>query len=361
MGKVKESNFELVKIVAMLMIVCHHLVTQNAYNIDTELVGLNGSRVFLQLIGNHAFIGNNLFFMVSAWFLCTKVEAFQLKTTVCRIWSLEKVMLFYSIGIPLMFMLLPSLNGQTGGGNLLSVRYLFPICTGEWWYPTSYTIFLVLYPFYQQGLQALTKRDIKCLIIAMACLWTVPSIIPVRLSLGANNTTCFFMLYAMIFYIRKFKPEWAVNPKVYKCLTIGGYVLAFLSILVLDVVGLRLRAVSDYACYYIRGNGKLLPVLISVGVFLWATQWKIGYNKVINWVGGLTFAVYLIHMHPLMVNLLFKQIFIVEPYINSPKLAIFTIGATLLIFMACILVEQCRNWLYNGIRWVWSSLRKYTI
>ena len=68
MAKVKQSNFELLKVVAMLMIVCLHLNTQNAFNIDTQLTGLNPSRVFLQLIGNHAFVGNNLFFMVSAWF-----------------------------------------------------------------------------------------------------------------------------------------------------------------------------------------------------------------------------------------------------------------------------------------------------
>ena len=65
MAKVKQSNFELLKVVAMLMIVCHHLITQNAFNIDTQLTGLNPSRVFLQLIGNHAFVGNNLLFMVS--------------------------------------------------------------------------------------------------------------------------------------------------------------------------------------------------------------------------------------------------------------------------------------------------------
>lgn len=44
----------------MLMIVCHHLVTQNAFNIDTDLTGINPRRVFLQLIGNHAFVGNTV-------------------------------------------------------------------------------------------------------------------------------------------------------------------------------------------------------------------------------------------------------------------------------------------------------------
>ena len=111
MAKVKESNFELLKILAMLMIVCHHLVTQNAFNIDTDLTGINPSRVFLQLIGNHAFVGNNLFFMVSAWHLCTKTEHFQLKTIISRIWRLEKVMLFYSIGIMVLFLFLPASIG----------------------------------------------------------------------------------------------------------------------------------------------------------------------------------------------------------------------------------------------------------
>ena len=58
MTKTKQSNFELLKVLAMLMIVSHHLVTLNAFNVDTDLVGLDRSRVFLQLIGNYAFIGN---------------------------------------------------------------------------------------------------------------------------------------------------------------------------------------------------------------------------------------------------------------------------------------------------------------
>ena len=306
MAKVKESNFELLKILAMLMIVCHHLVTQNAFNIDTDLTGINPSRVFLQLIGNHAFVGNNLFFMVSAWHLCTKTEHFQLKTIISRIWRLEKVMLFYSIGIMVLFLFLPA---SIGGGNYLNIGCLLPISTGIWWYPTSYAIFLVFCPFYQQGLQSLQEGELKKLIIVMVCLWTLPTVIPMQLQLGANNTTCFFMLYALIFYVRKFSPRWAANPKVYKWMSLGGYAIAFLSILALDVIGTHIKSVNDYACYYIRGDWRILPVVISVGLFLWSTQWKMGYKKIYNWMGELTFAVYLIHMHPLMIKLLFKKIF----------------------------------------------------
>lgn len=38
--KNKEANFQILKIVAMLMIVSHHLVAKNAFNIDTQVIGI---------------------------------------------------------------------------------------------------------------------------------------------------------------------------------------------------------------------------------------------------------------------------------------------------------------------------------
>lgn len=341
MVKVKLSNFELLKVVAMLMIVCHHLITQNAFNIDTQLTGLNASRMFCQFIGNHAFVGNNLFFMVSAWFLCTTTETFQFKKTVSRIWSLEKVMLFYSISIPVAIGLI---NDQLG--SLLKIGVLFPLSLGLWWYPTAYAIFLVFYPFYQQSLQVLGQKEMRNLIIVMVVLWTLPTIVPVKLLLGANNTTCFFMLYAIIFYVRKFKPAWAFNKKKLIMGIIGGYAIAFASIIMLDFLGMRSSSINDFACYYIRGNWRILPVVISVTMFLWIAQLKMRYSRVINWMGGVTFSVYLIHMHPLMIDILFKKIFVIEPYIDSLKLVSYIIGVTFLIFFVCAMVDQIRKGLY---------------
>ena len=350
MVKVKQSNFELLKVVAMLMIVCHHLITQNAFNIDTQLTGLNISRVFLQLIGNHAFVGNNLFFMVSAWFLCTRTETFQLKKTVSRIWSLEKVMLFYSIGIPVVISLITNNNWK----QFLSIGAFFPISLGEWWYPTAYVIFLVFYPFYQQSLQVLGQKELRNLIIVMVALWTLPTIVPMRLLLGANNITCFFMLYAIIFYVKKFTPTWVLSKKMLMGGVIGGYAIAFASIIVLDFLGMRSSLINEFACYYIRGNWRILPVVISVTMFLWITQFKMRYSRIINWMGGLTFAVYLIHMHPLVIDILFKKMFIIEPYIDSLKLIPYIIGVTFLIFFVCAMIDQIRKWLY----WSFENILK---
>ncbi len=94
------------------------------------------------------------------------------------------------------------------------------------------------------------------------------------------------MLYAIIFYVRKFKPAWAFNKKKLIMGIIGGYAIAFASIIMLDFLGMRSSSINDFACYYIRGNWRILPVVISVTMFLWIAQLKMRYSRVINWMGG---------------------------------------------------------------------------
>lgn len=96
----KQSNFQLLKILAMLMIVSHHLVSKNAFNVDTEIVGLTTNKLLLQILGNNAFIGNNLFFLISAWFLSSKAEdSINLKYSFSSCVRLERIVLFYSISL----------------------------------------------------------------------------------------------------------------------------------------------------------------------------------------------------------------------------------------------------------------------
>lgn len=95
--KKKEANFQLVKMIAMLMIVSHHIVSKNAFNIDTEIVGITVNKIALQVMGNNAFIGNNLFFLVSAWFLSSKrEETVNTQYSIRSCFRIERTVLFYS-------------------------------------------------------------------------------------------------------------------------------------------------------------------------------------------------------------------------------------------------------------------------
>lgn len=184
------------------------------------------------------------------------------------------------------------------------------------------------------------------------------TIIPYRWELGGGNTTCFFMLYAIAYYIRHYDPEILKRKLSPKRLVLGGYTLAFLSIIVLDLVGTRVNALNEFACYYIRGNIRFFPVLISIGLFLWIVQNRQIYSKIINWVGGLTFAVYLIHMHPLVSPILFGDLFDMTNIVDTPYIIPYTIGVTFCIFLACISVDQIRVWLYKSLTLSYKKLKK---
>lgn len=101
----RQSNFELLRIISMLMIVAHHFVAKNAFNVDTQIIGLTVNKLFLQFIGNHAFIGNNLFFMISAWFLCDISKEYDIKKSLKSVWKIERQMLFYSISMCIVLIL----------------------------------------------------------------------------------------------------------------------------------------------------------------------------------------------------------------------------------------------------------------
>ena len=98
--KNKEANFQILKIAAMLMIVSHHLVAKNAFNIDTQVIGITGNKLALQILGNNAFIGNNLFFLVSAWFLSKKPdEKVDLNYSAMCFVKIKKTFFFYALSL----------------------------------------------------------------------------------------------------------------------------------------------------------------------------------------------------------------------------------------------------------------------
>lgn len=153
----KQSNFQLLKILAMLMIVSHHLVSKNAFNVDTEIVGLTTNKLLLQILGNNAFIGNNLFFLISAWFLSSKAEdSINLKYSFSSCVRLERIVLFYSISL-----LCLSLIFNRGVSLTLVLKSIFPTLFGLWWYPTTYIVFLLMWPFYHKGLKTLDDDNLK--------------------------------------------------------------------------------------------------------------------------------------------------------------------------------------------------------
>lgn len=89
--KNRESGIELLRIIAMLLIVLHHEVMHNALPVlDQEL---SVRKLTLQLFYfTPGKVGIALFFIISAWFVVDKTPSLRLS---CRkVWILERELLF---------------------------------------------------------------------------------------------------------------------------------------------------------------------------------------------------------------------------------------------------------------------------
>ena len=349
----KQSNFQLLKIVAMLMIVAHHLVSKNAFNVDTEIVGLTANKLLLQVFGNNAFIGNNLFFLISAWFLSSKAEdSINLKYSFSSCVRLERIVLFYSISL-----LCLSLIFNKGGVSLILVlKSIFPTLFGLWWYPTTYIVFLLMWPFYHKGLKTLDDDNLKKCIVVMFGVWSVSTLIP-YVDLGSNNFCAFLMLYAAVVYIKRKRITYSNYKKQCVGVIIIPYLLAVLSIIVLDVLGMRLNAAATYSCYYIRGNFRPVSMLVSIGLFIWGVSWKIKYDRWINYIANATFGVYLIHMYPTVIKYLFSDVFDLSKYIDKNYCIFYLMYGIIVIFLLGVIIDTLRE----GIFCAAEKLRKLTV
>ena len=222
------------------------------------------------------------------------------------------------------------------------IESLFPLSTSLWWYPTTYVVFLFVQPFYQKGLLSMDQVDIRKLIVVMTVIWSFTTIIPF-FDYGSSNFLTFIMLYAITFYLKKYGIRVLRSKKNCIKLVVLGCLIGFFSIVCMDAVGIWIPEVGKYACYFMRGNFRPLPLLISVGFFAWSTQWKLRGEKLVNNIAKLTFGVYLIHMYPPMKEMLFTKIFNIEMIVERRDMPILAMGTIIVVFVGCCVLELIRR------------------
>ena len=215
-----------------------------------------------------------------------------------------------------------------------------------WWYPTTYMIFLMIWPFYHQALLRFSIEDLKRYVLIAFSIWSLSTLFPFA-NAGSSALVAFLMLYAIVVLIRRLNITFQNHRKMYCGFIVIPYVLAVLSIIVLDLFGKRITAAAQYSCYYMRGNFRPVSMIVSIGLFMWGTTWKLKPNIIIDWLADATFGIYLFHMYPPVMKILFERIFLIQDVIDKPYAVLWLIVTTMLIFLLGLLIDTLRKALFN--------------
>lgn len=320
----RKSNFELLRILSMLMIVMHHYICHGGFQLDSDLT-IN--KIIIECAYWGGKVGINIFILITGYFMINS------KPNIKKVFILWGELFFYSVIITVIFMLM--------GIEPLSissvVKAIFPLTLGRHNYLTTYIFLYCLSPFINKLVNNISKLELNKLIIF---LFVILSIVPTicEIKFGWINNTYSYLLWMIFVYfvgadIRLYYSE--KNKKNMKLITLCSIFVIW----ILTVICGELEFVDTF---YFVTNTYTVPVFISsVCIFVLFESINIKYNKWINFFAASTLAVYCIH-DELIRYYVWKEVFKGYLVSDSILLLLNIIFTVLIMFVVCVLVDKVR-------------------
>ena len=331
--KERQSNLELLRIIAMLCIVLHHSCVHSGFTQPIAMFSISG--VLLNMTVYLGDLGNSLFLLISGYFMVN--TSFSLRR-VLRVWA---QMLFYSVGLTFVLWLCGALEGQALTFRDV-LRMFFPVSTQRYWFASTYVIFCLLAPFLNKLLHSIGENGRKRFLLVLLVLFSLlPTFVQAYMPLG--SLAKFVFLYSVGAYLR-LNPAPRLLSSRRRCFAVGGGTLLLLIafIAVCLALGQRFWRFNYYATFFM---GEFAPpiLLASVGLFMGFKDLNIRPSRVVNAVASTAFGVYLIHDHELVRQWLWKGVVHTQDYANTPWISPYMLLCTVAVFIACMLIDLARQ------------------
>lgn len=306
----RQSNFELLRTVSMLLIVAWHFSMEAFWIPDNEPVTFNV--LYLHFIGFGGRLGVDLFVLISGYFMVN--QRFRGRK-VLRLW-------LHCLFVPGFFGLIALALGRTGIRELLGVL-VTPI-NNSYWFVTTYFLLYLLSGYINAMIRAVSRRALLGIIVILAAVYTVfPTFLALRLD---GSTLMFFiLLYLIAAYIRLYSPKilesrWGLAAGAAFHLGCNLFSCVLLSLReampLLGHIGQRMSQMTDTTV-----------VISAVLIFCGFKNLKIRYSKGINLFGAASFGVYLVHSNPFTDHLLWVGMMKSPEYLYSSRLVLFSAAA----------------------------------
>ena len=327
----RESNLELLRIIAMLGIIAHHFVVNSTV---TDLFSTNNLSVnakFLVFWGMWGKTAINSFILISGYFLCTS------KLTWQRYIKLLAEILFYRWIIMLIF----AATGYEPLTFKLVYHTAFSLLIGiNNSFVASFMIFYAGVPIYNKLIRVINKRQHGLMLIGLITMFSIASTI---FHANTMNEPFWYMtLYFVAAYIRLYPIQMFNSLKIAIIFLLVSIILAYGSI----VLQLVIHDNHGSAYKYVSDSNKLLAFTVGFFAFLTAKNAPKFYNKFINIAAAGTFGVLLIHASSdTMRKWLWQEIIQVPKlyYKDFAFLIVISVITPIIIFTICSAIDYMRR------------------
>lgn len=315
--KERQSNFELLRIISMILIIMHHFAVHSGFPQGGGTINDYIVRFFA--IGGK--LGVNIFVLISGYFLVDSNFKFK------KLLKLIIQLLFYSIIITLIFLCCKkvSLSEQ------LVLKTLFPASSSAWWFATIYILLYCVSPYLNIMIKNCNKHMHLNLILFLLFVQIV-----IRIFFKIENLSVFgwfITLYLIAAYIKLYPNNIMLSSKLMAFIGIYSFIMIAVFYMFFKL---------DY--WFLT---SFINLICSVSTFCLFKNFNIPNNKIINTVAKTTFGIYLIHDNNFIRPFIWKELFRCSFHYQFKTFLIFAVITVCLVFIVCSIIDFVRDFLFS--------------
>ncbi len=335
MSKIRSSNFELLRIVAMILIVAGHFYVQTLkqYRIDS---------VWLPYFVTAFRIAVNLFLFIGVWFMVDKKFDFK---RVLKIWNPT---FFWSV-------ILTSILIVFNWGEIqISQVYkaFMPTLFYQCWFASAYILLILVSPFLNLFCNALLSTE-NVKLIRYCCsllLLIVVGMATIKHGLmddALDSFVYFCVVYVIMFFYKK---GIFLTNKTNNVLTLFCGIVIYCVMVFMRRNDIMPERISQWLMDY-----KSLPnICISALIFYSFQNIAIGCNRTINLIARHSFGVYIIHaiyinLLPHITDYLWLDVFYIKEWISSNYYGLYFLFCIIAIYVLCCFMDYIRQLVFEPI------------
>lgn len=324
----RSSNFELLRIVCMLLIICWHTLQFCGY----EKVG-DENWFIMKVFQPFCAVAVDVFVLISGFF--------GIRLNFTKLWSMNWMVTFWSIALFVISVCL----GIHKIAPMKDWMFFVPVLTKKYWFITTYFALCLVSLYLNMLVEHLDKRNFQRLLVTCFGAFTVlPTLgcclkFPGLTSDAGYGIVNFMFLYLLGRYIRLYYSS-AKKGNWY----LFGYLLSMGICSIFQIVYSRLLG---FEFNRLVGYDTIFVFLGAVCLFLSFRQMEFS-NKYINLIAANCLAVYVIHLHPIFYSYLFVELMHVNEC-HGLSCILLLLMAPVPIYLACMLLELFRKGIFKAV------------
>lgn len=331
--KRRNSIFELVRMIAILMIIFSHYSVHGGVNAADLPFGLNSIVLNLSQLGN---LGVVIFMMISGFFMVNSTKFNVEKAVRIALQSFFYIILFFFISLSL---------GEIQFSWKEFYKTFFFLFFGMNWFVVNYLIIYIFHPFINKLLKSLSNKEMTVFILLLYICW---SIIP-TFTLGSfemNNLVSMFTIYcfgAFLSFLEKGNSKF-FTKKIGMWLIIVNSAILVLSVVFINFIGSKVVAINEYSTHFLS-RSSVFVIALSAGIVIFCANAKPFYFRPINFVASFTLGIYLIHDNANFKSYMWRELIRVPEYATGNLLIPHLLISVCVIFIASLIIDSLRYYL----------------